>query len=209
MTIVAMSFEREKLIHHEDALLWQGLRNHDKYAFDSLVKKYTQLLFSYGTRFCQDRDIIKDCIQELFVEIWKKRSQIKEPVSVKWYLLVAIRNRIFREKTKWSRNTVLAEEDYDFLLEFSIEETIIAHTEDVELAKKVKCILESLPPRQREIVYLRYYENLDFEQIADMMNITKQSVHNLLQKAYKNIRSEWSILVSALSILSITININH
>jgi RNA polymerase sigma factor (sigma-70 family) len=137
------------------------------------------------------------------VELWNKRKIIKEPASVKWYLLVAVRNRIFREQTKWNKNESLGDNDYDFLFEYSIEKKIIEHTEDIELAKKVKKMLESLPPRQQEIIYLRYYENLDFDQIAAVMNISRQSAHNLLQKAYKNIRSEWSLLIYLLQFLAL------
>lgn len=196
-----MSFDKAQPHLNEDALLWQGLRHGDETAFHQLINKYTQTLFIYATRFCQDRDIVKDCIQELFVELWNKRQVIKEPDSVKWYLLVATRNRVFREQSRWNRNESLVDSDYDFLLEYSVEKKIIAHSEDLELAEKVKKTLECLPARQREIIYLRYYENLDFDEIAGIMNISRQSAHNLLQKAYKNIRSEWSLLICLLPLL--------
>jgi RNA polymerase sigma factor (sigma-70 family) len=63
-------------------------------------------------------------------------------------------------------------------------------------------VLNGLPPRQREIMYLRFYENLDFENISQIMEISKQSVHNLLQKAYKNFRAEWVVLLIAFSNLN-------
>ena len=197
-----MSFDKAQSHLNEDALLWQGLSNGDEIAFDKLINKYFQILFSYGTRFCQDRDIVKDCIQELFVELWNKRNSIQEPNSVKWYLIVATRNRIFREQTKWNKNQSLNDDEYDFLFEYSIEKKIIEHADDIELAEKVKKTLESLPPRQKEIIYLRYYENLDFDQISVVMDISRQSAHNLLQKAYKNIRSEWSLLICLLQMLA-------
>jgi RNA polymerase sigma factor (sigma-70 family) len=193
-----MSVDKNKRTQLEDALLWQETRNGSAAAFNALIIKYTDLLFNYGVRFSQDRDLIKDCIQELFVEIWNKRAVITQPTSVKWYLSVALRNRIFREQTKWNKAETLEEDEYDFLLEFSIESKLIAFAEDMELAQKIRQIIETLPPRQREILFLRYYQNLEYDQIADLMNISKQSVHNLLQKAYNSIRSEWTIFISLL-----------
>lgn len=196
-----MTFDNRNQNQLEDELLWSGLRNGDTSAFDSLIKKYTDMLFNYGSRFTADRDIVKDCVQELFVELWKKRETLTLPKTVKWYLFVALRNRVFREQTKWNKTETLSENEHDFFLEYSIEEKIIGNTEDAELAKKIKTILNSLPARQREIIYLRYYENYDYEQISVLMNINKQSVHNLLQKAYKGIRSDWPTLLFLIAAL--------
>ncbi|SOD13365.1 RNA polymerase sigma factor [Pedobacter xixiisoli] len=196
-----MTFDKRKQDQQDDELLWSGLRNGDASSFDALIKKYTDILFNYGSRFNTDRDIVKDCIQELFVELWKKREGLTLPKTIKWYLFVALRNRIFREQTKWNKTETLTENDHDFFLEYSIEEKIIENTEDAELANKIKKILNSLPARQREIIYLRYYENYDYDQISELMNINKQSVHNLLQKAYKSIRSDWPTLLFLISLL--------
>lgn len=196
-----MTFDTRKQDQLEDELLWSGFRNGNATSFDELIKKYTDVLFNYGSRFTTDRDIVKDCIQELFVELWKKRDVLTLPKTVKWYLFIALRNRIFREQTKWNKTETLSENDHDFFLEYSIEEKIIENTDDTELANKIKTILNSLPARQREIIYLRYYENYDYEQISTLMNINKQSVHNLLQKAYKSIRSDWPTLLFLLSLM--------
>ncbi|WP_129715437.1 RNA polymerase sigma factor [Pedobacter sp. SYP-B3415] len=185
----------------QEQRLWEGLRTGDGEAFNELFRNYGKKLFSYGSRFCSDRDLLKDCIQELFVGLWNKRADIPLPSSIKWYLFVALRNRIFREQTRWNRNSALAEE-YDFVIEYNIEEQMIAHAEDMELAQKLKRVLEGLPPRQREIIYLRYYEDLDHDQIASLMEINKQSVHNLLQKAYKSIRLDWVPLITLLCKIS-------
>ena len=79
---------------------------------------------------------------------------------------------------------------------------MITDLETMELGTRIKQVLNGLPPRQREIMYLRFYENLDFENISQIMEISKQSVHNLLQKAYKNFRAEWVVLLIAFSNLN-------
>ncbi|PST83928.1 RNA polymerase subunit sigma-24 [Pedobacter yulinensis] len=197
-----MGLDKNERMVQEQAL-WQGLCDGQPEAFDGLIRSFSKSLFGYGSRFCQDRDLVKDCLQELFVELWNKRSSLPLPRSVKGYLFIALRNRVLREQGRWHKRTSLEEENFNFLVEYSIEEQIIAHTEDLELARKIKMLLDRLPARQKEIVYLRYYENLDYDAIASLMQINKQSVHNLLQKAYKSIRVEWVPLICLLHELSL------
>ncbi|RYE52916.1 MAG: sigma-70 family RNA polymerase sigma factor [Sphingobacteriales bacterium] len=180
------------------------MRDSDKYiemqlAYTEIIKRYSITLFDFGIRFCQDEEIVKDCIQQLFLDLWNKSFDITERDTLKSYLFKAVRNRVIREKAKWQKNSVLTE-DYEFTLEFGIESKIIAIDSDLELAKKVKKLLNALPPRQREIIYLRFYEGLDIPEISDVMGINRQSAHNLLQKAYEKIRGEWQLVLLILGI---------
>lgn len=178
------------LYSENDTVLWNYFRNDDKQAYTFLINKYSQLLFNYGYRFCQDKDVLKDCIQEIFVQLWDRRAFISQTDSVKNYLLKALRLRIFRDYPSWQKNEKLNDE-YNFLVEFNVESKILQLTDEIELAKKIKDTLNLLPSRQKEVMYLRFYENLSFDEIAEIMHLNRQSVHNLLQKAYTRFRSEW------------------
>lgn len=178
----------------EDSELWDLFRAGDEVAYTRLIKKYSKILFNYGFRICQDRDFLKDCVQDVFLELWNRRLNISATQAVKWYLFKAVRLRIFREQSKWNRGESI-DENYEFLVEFNIEAKMITDIESLEQSAKIKQVLNALPPRQREIMYLRFYENLDFDSIGQIMNISRQSVHNLLQKAYKSFRSEWMLLL--------------
>jgi RNA polymerase sigma factor (sigma-70 family) len=188
-------------ITDDDSELWDLFRAGDEVAYTRFIKKYSKILFNYGFRICQDKDFLKDCIQDVFLELWNRRLKINPTQAVKWYLFKAVRLRIFREQSKWNRNET-PDENYTFLVEFNIESKMITDLETMELGTRIKQVLNGLPPRQREIMYLRFYENLDFENISQIMEISKQSVHNLLQKAYKNFRAEWVVLLIAFSNLN-------
>lgn len=190
-----MRLDSDNLITTNDSELWDLFRDGNEVAYTQLIKKYSKTLFNYGYRICQDKDFLKDCIQDVFLELWNRRLRINSTPAVKWYLFKAVRLRIFREQSKWNRGEE-PDENYEFLVEFNIESKIITDLESVELTTRIKHILNVLPPRQREIMYLRFYENLDFDNISQIMEISKQSVHNLLQKAYKNFRSEWIVLIA-------------
>jgi RNA polymerase sigma factor (sigma-70 family) len=190
--------DKEADLMIEDSELWDLFRTGNQLAYTQLVNRHYKQLFNYGRRFCQDREFLMDCIQEVFFELWKRKEKINSTPSVKWYLFKAVRLRIFRDQSKWTKNEELSDE-YNFLVEFNIESKIINDLEINDLSVKVKNILNALPPRQQEIMYLRFYEGLDLNQISEIMGISNQSLRNLLQKSYKNFRAEWISLLVFLS----------
>jgi RNA polymerase sigma factor (sigma-70 family) len=185
----------------DDCFLWEEFRKGSKSAFSILISKYAKSLFEFGYRFCHDKELVMDSLQEMYADLWESRRNLSSLTFVKWYLFKVLKNRILRERTK-KRKESLVEDEYDFQLEFNIEDRLIANRQDVELAFKIQKVLNTLSPRKREIIYLRYYEGLSFDEIAEVMNLNKQSVHNLLQKAYNSFRTEWSVLLFFLPIIA-------
>ena len=82
-------------------------------------------------------------------------------------------------------------EEYEFLYEFSIEKITLEKQISEEKGRKLRKTLSLLSKRQKEIIYLKYYQHLDHGQIAELMNITRQSVYNLLHEAIQKLRSLW------------------
>jgi len=170
---------------------WVQLKAGSEFALSKLVKKYFNLLQNYAYKFNQDKDFVKDCVQEVFIEIWQRRERVSVPDSVKAYLLSSVRSKIFREISRQKIHKDDFEtnlENNDLILEESFEFSIIEKEEESELEKKIRTSLENLPERQREVVYLQYFQNLSREEIADIMNINAQSVSNLTQRAFKTLR---------------------
>jgi len=158
--------------------LWNKFRLGDEDAYTCLMSVFTNQMFRYGIRFVGDDDFVKDCIQDVFYELWKRREKITQPVSVKSYLFKALRLRIFRERSKWKLPEPLLN-SYEFTMELDVETTIIKEELSLEICLKLHKILENLPKRQKEILYLRFYEGLDQDRIAEIMGLNRQSVYNL------------------------------
>jgi len=179
---------------NNDSQLWQQLKNGSELALGKLIKKYFNLLQNYGYKFVRNEDFIKDCVQEVFVEIWSRRQNISQPDSVRAYLLGSVRRRILRESVRQKINgeeeIINIENDLKFA-EFSPELVIIEQENTQETIQKVAVLLNLLPKRQREVVYLRFYQNLERDEIAQIMSVNSQSVSNLLQAAFKTIRENW------------------
>ncbi|WP_121812868.1 RNA polymerase sigma factor [Mucilaginibacter kameinonensis] len=180
--------------------LWDLFRAGNRDAYTELVSRYAKALFNYGYRFNQDEAFIEDCIQDLFFDLWEGRERINATPAVKGYLFKAMRHRVFREQANWQRNQAL-DESYDFLVDFSIETRLIAEVDVTLLSTRVQQVLNELPPRHREVLYLRFFEELDFNEIEQIMGINRQSVHNLLQRAYKSFKANWAVFVFVLMLI--------
>lgn len=178
-----------------DAELWGLFLKGDDQAYDQLMLRYTNPLYKYGTKFADDEEFICDSIHDVFYELWNRRERIKNTPYVKSYLFKALRLRIFRNYPKWKRSRLLPD-DYEFEVSFSIEEQLIAEETLRENKLKLEKLLADLPKRQKEVLYLRFYEDFDHDKIADVMSISKQSVYNLLHEAIKKLKDGWYNSVS-------------
>ena len=171
----------------------QRLQQNDEEALALLMNMYYDNLFNYAARFTKDDGLIKDCIQEVFISLWQRRETVGVILSPKYYFLRAIKNKVLKSLHKNIRKITSGhlQEDYDFFHEFSIERVIIEKQISDEKAEKLKKTLSLLSKRQIEIIYLKYYQYLDHGQIAELMNISRQSVYNLLHEAIHKLRSLW------------------
>jgi len=169
------------------------LHEGDEEALASLMKMYYDDLYNYGSRFTKDDGLIKDCIQEVFISLWQRRETATTILSPKYYFLRAIKNKVLKSLHKNLRNATSSQlaEEYVFFHEFPIERVIIEKQISEEKAQKLRKTLSLLTERQKEIIYLKYYQHLDHGQIAELMNIGRQSVYNLLHETIHKLRSLW------------------
>ena len=183
---------KENASQQELDLLHRILKN-DEQALAVLMRTYYTDLYNYAARFTPDDALIKDCIQEVFISLWHRRQTAVVILSPKFYFLRAIKNKVLKSLDTAHRkigNNVLPE-DYNFSHEFSIERIIIAKQVSEENAVRLKAILALLSKREKEVIYLKYYQYLDNGQIADLMNISRQSVYNLLHEAIRKLKDLW------------------
>ncbi|AXY74811.1 sigma-70 family RNA polymerase sigma factor [Paraflavitalea soli] len=178
---------------HADQNWLQQLQQNDEQALAALMKKYYASLKSYGIRFTQDEALVKDCIQEVFISLWQRRDNITTVLSLKYYLLRAVKNKVLKSLHQKELQADMTElqDRYNFFQEFSVERLIIEKQVSEEKAAALRKTLSQLSPRQHEVIYLKFYQQLDHGQIADLMNISRQSVYNHLHDALQKLRGLW------------------
>jgi RNA polymerase sigma factor (sigma-70 family) len=175
------------------AQLWYAFKRGDEEAFAQLMEFHYPALLNYGCRFQKDREFVKDCIQDLFLEFWKSREKLGEVLTPRSYLLVSLRRKLLREKgrIRWFREAGELSNDYCFEVQLAIESYLINNEIQHEDLKKLRRSLEQLTKRQREAIYLRFYQELGYEEIARTMGINNHSAVNLVYEAIKFIRENW------------------
>ena len=176
----------------DDSELWNAFRAGDDIAFGKIARQYYRSLFTYGAKFSKDREFVKDCIQDLFLELWAKRETIGDTDFVKFYLLKSLRRKIHREsqKQQWQPDDEELNFEAEHIGETSIEQQIIEIETNEAMLKMLNQQITLLTKRQQEIIYLRFFENLDNESIAQVMSISKQSVANLLYRAIQELKDK-------------------
>lgn len=177
-------------VHAEECQLWQSFRSGDREALNQIFEKYARLLFAYGKKITSDHGLISDCIQDLFVELWLKRDVLTSEIkSIRFYLLKSIRRRIFRRMCADDRIIGKPIPDgYSLIVQSHIESQLIADQSSCEIASSVKNSLKALSEGQREAVYLKFYENLPYDEIASIMDTNVKAVYNLISKSIISLR---------------------
>ncbi len=157
-----------------------------KLDFEQIIAEHYNVLYLYGQKLVQDEELIKDELQELFLEMWQNQ-RLNEVTYIRTYLLRSFRRRLFYKNKSAHHQT----DNFPILSEPSIEDKIIANemaTEQNEKVSKLKLAIKKLNKTQQEIIFLRYYNDLNYSDIADILNIQYQSVRNAMHRAMKKLR---------------------
>lgn len=170
-----------------DKKIWNNLRNGDQKALEEIYRTYFSDLFNYGKRLSKDENTVEDCIQELFVELWNRREKLSETDAIKPYLFVSLKRKIFHTIKKLRKSTDTELEEKYFEAELSIDEILIANETTAEQKNNLQSAFNKLSSRQKEILFLRYYSEMDYEEISSIMEMNYQSARNLVSRAIQKL----------------------
>lgn len=170
-----------------DITLWESFLSGDQEAFGQLFKNNYPHLFQYGSKICRNHPVLEDTIQELFLEIWKNRNAVPT-ISVKAYLLKALKYKLLKELARGNSTTFREDFADEGAFELGHEAFLVARQEDEEKTRKVVHSLQQLSHRQKEIIYLKFYQNLSYDEVSEIMNINYQAARNLLYQAIKALK---------------------
>lgn len=188
----------------ESKIRWQQFISGDNDSYSWIYNTFVQDIYRYGLRFTSNKEIIQDCIQEVFTTLYKNRDRLITPENIKIYLFVSLKNNLIRTIYKESVYNHDLSEDIEFSLEPTVEDEFISNEQYVNQQKRIKEILTLLSPRQREIIYYRYIQELSMDEICTLMDLNYQSAQNLIQRSLKKMRATYGsvdILLLTLSAL--------
>ena len=180
-----------------DVEIWSMFKKGNEGAFNFIYEKFFPILFRYGHRFTKNREIVKDAIQDLFIELRASGQNLSDTDSIKYYLFKALRWKIqqyLRRRRRFLGENRLPDE-LDFEIMESPELVLIQRQIDEEQKIKLHKALQSLSKRQREAIYYFYYECLTYAQVASIMGMSNiKSARNLIYKAIDALKKIFNYL---------------
>ncbi len=180
----------------EETKHWENLKAGDINALQALYNRHIGPLYSYGMVLCHDEDRVKDSIHDLFLSFWNNRDGLTVPSSGKAYLMVSLRRRIFDKGPKIMTMTGSLEDgDIDGQISIDPGQLWEISEEEEEKQQKLDQAMARISERQREIIHMKYFQQMDYEDIARVMDLNYQSARNLVTRALAALRKEMTTIL--------------
>ena len=156
-----------------------------------IYKDHVQSLFKYGCNFTHDEALIKDCIQDVFVDLMKYRSTVGSTNNIKLYLFKSLKRKIIRSLQKYEIYSHLDSDKMPFQYALSSEEETLEDESNRLRTRHLEVAMSNLSPRQKEAIYLKYVSNLSYEEISSIMKMNYQSARNLIFRGMEKLRESF------------------
>lgn len=173
--------------------LWKNFREGSDRAFFDLYDQYVDVLFSFGVQFCTDKEIVKDCIQDLFIDLYRYRKSLSDTDSIKFYLFRSLRRKLHKEISK--NQFVSLDEEVEVMPDLQVsdsEKKIIGYESEKENLHILEQALKQLTKQQQRALAMKFEQNLSYSEIASLLNISVESARTNIYRALKSLRKKMS-----------------
>jgi len=172
----------------------------------SLYTQYVNDLFTYGHYLGFKREVVEDAIHDVFVKITMEEQSLNDVSNIRFYLYRSLKNRLLDIHKRQRPHTAIEELDTSaeipFNMDVNVEDLLIEKEEQKQIKTEIEQMLNALTDRQREIIYLRYVQEYDYEQIAELLHISVHGCRKLVSTAIRSLREKFGTLITFLTFLS-------
>lgn len=170
---------------------WRQLQEGNTDALSALYQLHYVGLINYGVKLTGDRDLANDCFTGVLLELWEKRQTLPDVSNVRSYLLTCLHRRILHEiESGKRRNHSHQQVSLEQQPEWSHEEYLSAIEGNDEFSKSFARAFRQLTQRQQQLLRMKFFENLDYDHIAQTCGITKRTAYNIIHDALKQLKHE-------------------
>ncbi len=179
---------KEHSVDKEEA--WQQFVDGDESCFKHVFQAYFEDLYGYGIKLSRRPELVRDCIQELFRSIWERRESLLHIESPNVYLFVSLRRKILKKVKRRRKTNGALDNIYETgYIQFAKEDLIIRDEVKLQQKEEISAALNQLSDRQKEVVYLHFYNGMSYGEIESILSINRQSVRNHMYRAMETLRS--------------------
>jgi len=174
----------------DDRTYWEQMRLGDKQALFELYNSMYFHLIRFGLKINADDELVKDCVNQVFLNLWDKRARLVPVDNVKSYLMTSLKRCMLDQLAYLDKMSVAVTNMTAGAAqnELSYEEIIIQLQDNDEMRNKLRLAIAKLTPRQMELIQLRFFEGLSYEQIAEKTSQTVKTAYNTIYDAIKTLR---------------------
>ncbi len=185
-----------KKIETED-VLWAKLKAGNIKAIGDIYDLFIDDLFAYGIQISVDKDFVMDCIHDLFLDLYKYKKKLSKTNNIKYYLLKSLKNKILKkgkENPIYLNSDIFEKVNDTMNFSKSYEETLIESEILDERLLKLSNTICFLSKKQRQVLFLRFTEEKDYEEISKIMNVSVQTSRTIIYRAIKVLRKHLALL---------------
>lgn len=183
--------------------LFSKFKEGDKHAFSFFYEFYINDLYAYGISLGGEREVVKDTIQDIFLKIYFEEKNFSSVDHLKYFLLKSLKNRLYNiyKSKAVSTSTGITEDVLSFSITTTVLDRIINEEDRTIIKQQVDDLLSKLTDRQKEAIYLRFIQELEYEEIAEIMDITQHAARKLISRSLKRLKDDEQLLLICLYIL--------
>ena len=176
---------------------WARFNSGDRFAFEEIYSEFIDVLFSYGSKMTNDKELIKDSIQDLFIDLYRSKINLHKPESFEYYLFKSLK-RLIQKKIK-GKNKTRDFENQDFIafeLSFDLEEDYIQKESENSKLKILQEIVNELSPKSRELLFYKFNSNLTYKEIGKLIDINSDAVKKKIYRIITSLRKAYNLKTS-------------
>jgi RNA polymerase sigma-70 factor (ECF subfamily) len=178
-----------------ESQIWLEFVRGNDHAIGQIYRTYANKLYNYGRQFTRNEDLVVDAVQDVFLTLIKNRRNLGVAVSVKLYLYASLRRNLLRQ-LKRTEKIVLQDkfiDDNAFALKITSSPHSLTRLYSSDQKKIIEQVCRKLPPNQREALVLYYLEGFSYQEIAEILHLSKvKSVRDMVYRAIDSLSKSLS-----------------
>jgi len=184
--------------------VWKRFRSGDRYAFSEIYEEFADVLFAYGSKITSDRELLKDCIQDLFYNLYRYNINLQSPENLEFYLFRSLKNDIVRKiRNNYHEASLTDEGMFQFDLKFQVEQDVYDIESDELRIVALRKILQTIDPQKRELLFLKFSTGLNYSEIGELVGMNSDAVKKQVYRTLDSLREKFGDKLLALLMISI------
>lgn len=172
--------------------VWLRFRSGDQIAFSEIYEEFIDSLFAYGSKITRDRELVKDCVQDIFVDLQRLQPNLHHPEYTEFYLFKSLKNAILHKIQESKKiKSLPIDEMVIFDLQFNIEQDIFDLESDQLRVEKLKSVLQTLDPQKRELLFLKFSTGLNYIEIGQLLDMNPDTVKKQVYRTLDHLRGKY------------------